>query len=72
MVLTQKFSVSVIEPLYSFVLTYQEKHHLSSRSEVIGKALEKLQEEELEMYYRMANDEIDSSFDVTIADGLDE
>lgn len=68
----QKFSISLPEPLYRFLVFYQEFHHLKSRSDVISKALKKLQEAELESCYREAEQELDSAFDTTLMDGLDQ
>ncbi len=69
---TQKVSVSISQPLYDFITRYQQAGHYKSRSEVIAKALRLLQQTQLEVCYREANAEIDSSFEASDADGLDD
>lgn len=66
----EKISISLPLSLIQFVEAYKNNHQYKSRSQVIEMALKKLQEEELEKAYREANQEIDSTWDVTIADGL--
>lgn len=68
---TQKISISLPKPLYDFIGSYQEAYHCKSRSEVVDKALRLLQQKQLEGCYREANSEIDSNFEVTSFDGLD-
>ncbi|MGG6240812.1 CopG family transcriptional regulator [Nodosilinea sp. AN01ver1] len=65
-----KFSISLPQPLLTFVESYRESHACKSRSQVIEKALELLREQELEEAYGQAADEIDAAWDVTVADGL--
>ena len=57
---------------YEFMQNYQAEHHFKTRSEVIKAALDLLQQVQLEQYYKEANQEIDSSFDSTAADGIEE
>ena len=45
-VLTQKLSVSLSQPLCDFVENYQEQHHYKSRSDVISKALQLLNQKQ--------------------------
>lgn len=55
-----------------FLSEYQQSHELQSRSEVIREALKLLQQKELEQQYREASKELDSAFDITASDGLDD
>jgi antitoxin ParD1/3/4 len=68
---TQKVTISIPQQLYEFVELYQSEHHYKSRSDVISRALQLLQQKQLEAYYLEANQELIDDFDVT-ADGLDE
>lgn len=68
----QKVTISIPQPLYEFVEIYQSEHHYKSRSDVISKALQLLQQKQLEAYYREANQELNDDFDVTVADGLED
>ncbi len=67
----QKVSISLSKQQCEFIERYQDEHHLKTRSEVIKKAIYLLQQKQLESYYRQANKEIDSAFDVTDADGIE-
>jgi len=67
---TEKISVSLSSPLVKFIETYKNIHQYKSRSQVIETALQLLQQQELEAAYREANQEIDSNWEVTAADGL--
>ena len=69
---TEKLSISLPKEQYLFLEDYQSKHHYKSRSEVVSKALHLLQQIQLEAYYKEANQEIDSDFETTTLDGLDE
>jgi antitoxin ParD1/3/4 len=69
---TEKLSISLSEPIVNFIRQYQTNHACKSRSEVIQTALKLLQQKELEHCYREAAAEIDSSFEITTADGLDD
>lgn len=69
--LSHKLSISLPMSLCNFVENYLSTHHCKSRSEVIAKALELLQEKELEACYRAAAGEYDPSFEVCDADGLE-
>lgn len=55
-----------------FLEDYQQAHELHSRSEVIKKALKVLQQLELEQQYKEASIEVDTAFDITASDGLDD
>jgi antitoxin ParD1/3/4 len=68
----QKISVSLPQQQYEFVENYQVEHHYKTRSEVIKDALNLLQQVQLEQYYQEANQELDSDFDTTISDGIEE
>ncbi len=69
---TQKISISLSGHQYRFLEEYQLEHHCKTRSEVIRKALHLLQQIQLESYYEDANQEIDSDFEVTSLDGIEE
>jgi antitoxin ParD1/3/4 len=68
----QKVSISIPKSLYDFIESYQEDHHLKSRSEVISVALKLLQQQQLETCYLQANEELTNDFDATVSDGLDD
>lgn len=68
----QKISISLPQQQCDFIETYLLDHHLKSRSEVIKEALYLLQQKQLETYYSEANQEIDSSYDNTTFDGLED
>ena len=65
----EKVSISLPVGLLGFVEQYRAAHSLKSRSQVIGEALELLRRHELEAAYREANQEIDTDFDIALADG---
>jgi antitoxin ParD1/3/4 len=67
-----KLSISLPQQQCEFIENYLVSHHLKSRSEVIKEALYLLQEKQLEAYYKAANQEIDSAFENTSLDGLEE
>jgi antitoxin ParD1/3/4 len=69
-VATEKISISLSSSLVRFIETYKNTHQHKSRSQVIETALQLLQQQELEAAYREANQEIDSDWEVTVADGL--
>jgi len=69
---TEKLSISLPKAMVYFLQDYQEAHELNSRSEVIKKALKLLQQIELEQHYKEASKEVDSAFDITASDGLDD
>lgn len=68
----QKLSISLPKQQCEFIETYLVDHHLKSRSEVIKEALYLLQQKQLETYYSEANQEIDSAYENTSLDGLEE
>ncbi|MFT4060426.1 MAG: hypothetical protein QM652_12865 [Legionella sp.] len=70
--LVQKLSISLPQQQCEFIESYLVDHHLKSRSEVIKEALYLLQQKQLEVYYREANQEIDLAFENTSLDGLEE
>lgn len=69
---TEKLSISLPIKLAHFVSEYQSMHACKSKSEVIQAAIRLLQKKELENFYRQAQQEVDPSFDITTADGLDD
>lgn len=66
----EKISVSLSGSLVKFVENYKTSHQCKSRSQVIEKALQLLQQQELESAYREANQEINPDWELTAADGL--
>lgn len=68
---TQKISISLPQPLYNFIGSYQETYCCKNRSEVINRALRLLQQTQLESYYKEANKEMDNDFEIIAFDGLD-
>ena len=68
----QKLSISLPRQQYDFIENYQAEHHYKTRSEVIKEALDLLQQRYLEGCYREANQEIDTAFEATAADGIEE
>jgi Arc/MetJ-type ribon-helix-helix transcriptional regulator len=73
---TQRFTVSVEKELAEFLDSYQKQHQVSSRSEVIAKAIKLLRERELGRAYYEAGLEWEQSEDAklwerTSGDGLE-
>jgi len=68
----QKISISLPQQQYDFIENYQAEHHYKTRSEVIRDALYLLQQKQLEACYREANEEIETDFDITASDGVDD
>lgn len=66
----EKISISLPAPLVQFIETYRAAHSCKSRSQVIEQALQLLREHELEAAYREANADVDSGWELTVADGL--
>ncbi|MBD2595143.1 CopG family transcriptional regulator [Nostoc spongiaeforme FACHB-130] len=66
----EKLSISLPLNLVEFIENYKLNKGCKSRSQVIEQALELLRNQELEEAYRQASAEIDSAWDVTIADSL--
>ncbi len=67
---SEKLSVSLPLPLVQFIENYKLAKGCKSRSQVIEVALELLRCRELESAYREASAEVDSAWDMTVADGL--
>ena len=72
-----KLSVSVDHQLAQFIERYQATHRVSTKSEVVERALELLQKSELKQQYAEAYREWAESgeaelWDVTVGDGLEE
>ncbi len=73
---TQRFTISVEKELAEFLDNYQTQHQVSSRSEVIAKAIKLLRERELGRAYHEAGLEWEQSEDAklwekTSGDGLE-
>ena len=66
----EKISISLSQSLLQFIGTYKIAKGCKSPSQVIEVALELLRNQELESAYRQASSEVDSAWDVTVADGL--
>jgi antitoxin ParD1/3/4 len=66
----EKLSISLPLALVQFIEHYKLAKGCKSRSQVVEEALELLRSRELEDAYRQASAEVDSGWDVTIADGL--
>lgn len=58
----QKISISISEPLYNFVDSYQELHQCKSRSDVVAQALLLLQKTQLERCYKEASKDAGDEF----------
>jgi antitoxin ParD1/3/4 len=56
----------------NFIENYQAEHHYKNRSVVIRAALSLLQQKQLEVCYQEANQEIDTIYDITALDGIDD
>ncbi|MFC4637725.1 hypothetical protein [Deinococcus hohokamensis] len=72
-----KISVSLETDLLVFLTTYQERHHLRSKSEAVAQALELLRERELETQYTAALQDWQDSgeaevWDTAVGDALTE
>ncbi|MCX7115785.1 MAG: ribbon-helix-helix domain-containing protein [Gammaproteobacteria bacterium] len=68
----QKLSISLPYDQCEFIDDYQAENHLKTRSEVIKAAVYLLQQSYLKSCYREANQEINSDFESTTQDGLDD
>lgn len=68
--LAEKISISLGADTLTFVERFKQTHAMKSRSQVIETALALLQEKELEKSYRLASQEVDANYDVTLTDGL--
>jgi len=67
----RKLSISLPAQQCEFIDDYQSMHQYKSRSQVIKKALQLLQQLQLEQYYLEANSEVDDAFESTNLDGLE-
>lgn len=63
---TSRFSVSISDEIAQFVQNYQDEQKISSRSEVIERALKLLREKELQKAYYEAGQEWLNSEDSTL------
>ena len=66
----KEISISLPTSLVKFIENYKTAKGCQSPDQVIELALELLRNQELESAYREASSEIDSAWDITIADGL--
>ncbi|MBD2504450.1 ribbon-helix-helix domain-containing protein [Anabaena azotica] len=66
----EKLSISLPPSLVEFIENYKSNKGCKSRSQVIEEALELLRNRELEAAYREASAEVDSDWNVAVADGL--
>ncbi len=66
----EKISISLSQSLLQFIESYKIAKGCKSPSQVIELALELLRNQELESAYRQASSEVDSAWDITVADGL--
>ena len=69
---SQKLSISLPKQQCEFIEHYLIEHHIKNRSEVIREALYLLQQKELEACYKEANPEIESDFECTNLDGIED
>lgn len=46
----QKVTISISQPLYKFIETYQSEHHCKNRSDVISTALQLLQQKQYQKH----------------------
>lgn len=68
----QKISISLPQQQFEFIENYQAEHHYKTRSEVIKKALQLLQQTQLEACYREASLEGNDDFEGVVSDGLED
>ncbi|MEG4233521.1 CopG family transcriptional regulator [Microcoleus sp. Pol11C3] len=66
----EKISIFLSQSLVNFLETYKIAKGCKSPSQVIEVALELLRNQELESAYRQASSELDSAWELTVADGL--
>jgi antitoxin ParD1/3/4 len=66
----EKISISLSQSLLQFIESYKIAKGCKSTSQVIEVALELLRNQKLESAYRQASSELDSAWDLTVADGL--
>jgi metal-responsive CopG/Arc/MetJ family transcriptional regulator len=66
----EKISISLSQSLLKFIESYKIAKGCKSPSQVIEVAWELLRTQELESAYRQASSEVDSAWDLTVADGL--
>ncbi|MEK0194692.1 CopG family transcriptional regulator [Microcoleus anatoxicus] len=66
----EKISISLSQSLLQFIESYKTAKGCKSPSQVIEVALELLRNQELESAYRQASSEVDSAWNLTVADGL--
>ena len=68
----QKISISLSPEWIRYAKTYQKEHGLSSRSEVIAKAMQSLRERELTEGYRALAEEYKKNPDPLLDSGISE
>jgi antitoxin ParD1/3/4 len=67
---SESFSITLPSSLLEFIEHYKVVYQYQSGEQVVEKALELLQQQELEDAYRQASREVDSLWDSTVTDGL--
>lgn len=67
---SRNISISISASDLEFIEEYRKRHALTSRSQVIEKAIALLREQELESAYREASRAYDPVFEITDPDGL--
>jgi antitoxin ParD1/3/4 len=66
----ESFSITLPSSLLGFIEHYRAVYQYQSGAQVVEKALELLQQQELEDAYRQASEEVDSAWESTVIDGL--
>ena len=66
----EKISIFLSQSLLQFIESYKIAKGCKSPSQVIEVALELLRNQDLESACRQASSEVDSAWDLTVADGL--
>ena len=66
----KEISISLPKSLVEFIEKYKIAKGCQSPDQVIELALDLLRNQELESAYREASSEVDSAWDITVADGL--
>ena len=69
---SQKISISLSPEWITYAEAYQKKHGLSSRSEVIARAMQSLRERELAEGYRALAKDYETSPDPLLDSGINE
>jgi Arc/MetJ-type ribon-helix-helix transcriptional regulator len=67
---SESFSITLPSSLLEFIEHYKTVYQYQSGAQVIEKALELLQQQELEDAYRQASEDVDPVWDSIVSDGL--